>query len=133
MTSSARPRPQPTVLIVEDDLKLSRLLCRALRLDGFDVHAVADGLDALDHLRDRPYEAVVLDLGLPGVDGLSVCNTLRRNGSTVPILILTARDGMDDIAAGMQAGATDYLVKPVDLRTLAARIAAVADGTGTTV
>lgn len=126
MLESISSPPRPTVLVVEDDPKLSRLLCRALQIDGLDVHAVGDGLEALERLRDRPYGAVVLDLGLPGVDGLTVCTALRRHGSAVPVVILSARDDIDDVENGMRAGATDYIVKPCNLGLLASRVAALA-------
>lgn len=126
MLETVLPDPRPTVLVVEDDVKLARLLCRALQLNGLEAHAVGDGLAALERLRDGSYGAVVLDLGLPGVDGVTVCTALRRHGSTLPVVMLSARDDIDDVEAGMHAGATDYVVKPCDLDALCARVAALA-------
>lgn len=126
MLEAVPSAPRPRVLVVEDDPKLSRLLCRALQVDGLDAHAVGDGLEALERLRDRPYNAVVLDLGLPGIDGLTVCTALRRHGSAVPVIILSARDDTADVESGIRAGATDYIVKPCNLGLLTSRVAALA-------
>ena len=126
MLQTALQDHRPTVLVVEDDAKLSRLLCRALQLNGLDTHAVGDGFAALERLRDGSYGAVLLDLGLPGVDGVTVCTALRRQGRTLPVVMLSARDDIDDIEAGMHAGATDYIVKPCDLDSLCCRVAVLA-------
>ena len=114
--------PPPRVLVVEDDEKLAILLCRAFRDDGLLAEPVYDGVTALDRLCAEPFAAVLLDVGPPGLSGLEVCARLRRNGSTIPVIMLSARDGADDVVAGRRAGATDYFVKPFSLRDLAARL-----------
>lgn len=118
------------VLVVEDDRAVRDALDRALRAQGHDVRVAPDGLRALQALRDEPAELIVLDLGLPGADGLSVCRRLRADGDMTPILILTARDGVEDRVAGLDAGADDYLVKPFALAELTARIRALARRVG---
>lgn len=114
------------VLVVEDDRAVRDALDRALRAQGHAVRVAPDGLRALQALRDEPAELIVLDLGLPGADGLSVCRRLRADGDATPILILTARDAIEDRVAGLDAGADDYLVKPFALDELNARIRALA-------
>jgi len=103
------------LLIVEDDARLSRTLTRLLTADSHVVDAAATARDGLDlALGDAGFEAIVLDVGLPDGDGLSVCRDIRRSGSTIPILMLTARDTMADRVDGLDADADDYLVKPMD-------------------
>ncbi len=114
------------VLVVEDDRAVRDALDRALRAQGHEVRLAPDALRALQALRDDPVEVIVLDLGLPGADGLSVCRRLRADGDTTPILILTARDAVEDRVAGLDAGADDYLTKPFALDELSARIRALA-------
>ncbi len=113
------------VLVVEDDRAVRDALDRALRAQGHAVRVAPDGLRALQALRDEPVDLIVLDLGLPGADGLSVCRRLRADGDGTPILILTARDAVEDRVAGLDAGADDYLVKPFALDELNARIRAL--------
>ena len=116
---------RPTVLVVEDDGAVRRSLERALPLHGFDVRSATDGLAALDELaRDLP-DVMVLDVGLPGPDGVRVTERLRLDGIDVPVLMLTARDGVADRVAGLEAGADDYLTKPFALEELVARIRAL--------
>lgn len=110
--------PPPRVLVVEDEEKLSALLCRALRESGLDPEAALDGFTALRRLSADPFAAALLDVGLPGLSGLEVCARLRAAGSTMPLIMLSARDGIDDVLAGRRAGATDYLLKPFSLRDL---------------
>ena len=119
------------VLIVDDEPAVRAALDRALRLDGYDVTLAADGREALDRLADTRQDAVILDVAMPGMDGLEVCRRLRDAGDRTPVLMLTARDAIDDRVAGLDAGADDYLVKPFALKELKARLRALlrrADG-----
>ena len=113
------------ILLVEDDRGVRDAVDRALRAQGDEVVTAVDGLTALGHLRSQPVDLIVLDLGLPGADGLSVCRRIRADGDRTPILILTARDAVDDRVAGLDAGADDYLTKPFALEELLARIRAL--------
>ena len=114
------------LLIVEDDARLSRTLARLLTADSHVVDAATTARDGLDlALGDAGIEAVVLDVGLPDGDGLSVCRAIRRSGSTIPILMLTARDTVADRVDGLDAGADDYLVKPFAYPELSARLRAL--------
>jgi two-component system response regulator MprA len=112
------------ILIVDDDRALREALRRALTLAGYDTLLAADGEEALALAATRP-DAVVLDVGLPGIDGLQVCRTLRASGDRVPVLMLTARDAIADRIDGLDAGADDYLVKPFDVGELKARLRAL--------
>src|SRR5881227_2587041 len=116
--------PKPRVLVVEDDGEIAEVLRRSLRLDGYEVRLAGDGSDALQESSLFEPDAVVLDLGLPGVDGIEVCRRLRDEGD-VPILILTARDGVDARVEGLDSGADDYLVKPFERQELLARLRAL--------
>jgi two-component system response regulator MprA len=113
------------VLAVEDDPAVSASLERALRLEGYTVELCAGGYHALGRQHDDPADAVVLDLGLPDLDGLEVCRRLRSAGDRTPILMLTARDAVSERVAGLDAGADDYLVKPFALDELLARLRAL--------
>ena len=113
------------LLLVEDDPMIGASVERSLRAAGHAVDWAKDGVSAADALRGEPYEAVVLDLGLPGRGGLDVLRDLRRRGDRTPVLVATARDAVADRVAGLDAGADDYLVKPFDLAELAARLRAV--------
>ena len=112
----------PRVLVVEDDAKLARALERGLGAEGYDVATAGDGDAALERAGAEPFDAVVLDLMLPGTDGFEVCATLRRRGSPVPVLMLTARGDVADRIRGLDGGADDYLVKPFDFGELLARL-----------
>jgi two-component system response regulator MprA len=114
-----------TILVVDDDAKLRDSVDRALRANGYDVALADDGVDALAKLEASAFDAIVLDILMPGVDGLSVCRSLRESGSNVPILMLTARDAVSDRVAGLEAGADDYLIKPFALVELLARLKAL--------
>lgn len=113
------------ILLVEDDAILGDGILAGLRLADYAVDWVRDGEAARLALLDHPYDACVLDLGLPRRDGLSVLNDLRSRGSRLPVLILTARDTSADKIAGLDAGADDYLTKPFDLPELLARLRAI--------
>ena len=113
------------ILVVDDEPAVRSALDRALRLERYDVELAADGRAALDALAERRPDAVVLDVAMPGVDGLEVTRRLRAAGERVPVLLLTARDAVDDRVAGLDAGADDYLVKPFALRELHARLRAL--------
>jgi two-component system OmpR family response regulator len=113
------------LLIAEDDEKLSAALARGLRGEGYAVDLAANGEDALHQLRVYDYDAVILDVMIPAPDGVEVCRTLREEERWAPVLMLTARDGVDDRILGLDAGADDYLVKPFDFGELVARIRAL--------
>jgi two-component system response regulator MprA len=113
------------ILVVDDDPAVSGSLDRALRLEGYEVETAADGTEALRSLAVASPDAVVLDLQLPDVDGLEVCRRLRAVGDDTPVLMLTARDAVNDRVAGLDAGADDYLVKPFALAELLARLRAL--------
>jgi two-component system response regulator MprA len=113
------------ILVVDDEPAVRRALERALRLEQYDVELAEDGRQALDRLADRPADAVILDVMMPGIDGLEVCRRLRAAGDKTPILMLTARDAIDDRVQGLDVGADDYLVKPFALRELQARLRAL--------
>jgi two-component system response regulator PrrA len=113
------------VLIVDDDAAIRRSLTRALRLRGFAVTEADGGAAALDLLGRTPPDVLVLDITMPGVDGIEVCRTLRGNGSDLPVLVLSARDEVADRVAGLQAGADDYLIKPFALEELVLRLHAL--------
>jgi DNA-binding response OmpR family regulator len=113
------------LLVVEDEPALRATLVEALRGAEHAVDAAADGEQGLAWLLGAPYDLVVLDVGLPGMSGFGVCREARRSGLAVPILMLTARDTLEDKVAGLDAGADDYLVKPFELAELLARVRAL--------
>jgi two-component system, OmpR family, response regulator MprA len=115
---------RPRVLVVEDDLDIAGVLRRSLDKEGYEVRIAADGEAALDEAGVFEPDAVVLDLGLPKLDGVEVCRRLRSDGD-VPILILTARDALDARVEGLDSGADDYLVKPFERDELLARMRAL--------
>jgi DNA-binding response OmpR family regulator len=114
----------PRVLVVEDDEDIAQALQRSLRMEGYEVRCAADGEQALEHGHIFAPDLVILDLGLPRVDGLEVARTLRQGGD-VPILILTARDAVESRVEGLDSGADDYLVKPFERQELLARMRAL--------
>jgi DNA-binding response OmpR family regulator len=121
MNDFSRP---PRVLVVEDDQDIAEVLQRSLRMEGYEVRTASDGKLALEHSRSFTPDLVILDLGLPAVDGLEVARTLRA-GDDVPILILTARDAVESRVEGLDSGADDYLVKPFERQELLARMRAL--------
>ena len=120
------------LLVVDDEPALRESLARALMAEGYTVDTAADGVEALSSIAAAEPDAVVLDVLMPGLDGLAVCRTLRHEGRGLPILMLTARDAVDDRVAGLDAGADDYVVKPFALDELLARVRALLRRTGAT-
>lgn len=121
----------PRLLVVEDDLKVAEILTRYLRQEGYEVEAVSDGLEALTRVRTGWADLVVLDLTLPGLDGLDVCRRIRA-ADPVPIIIVSARVDEADRIVGLECGADDYLCKPFSPRELVARVRAVLRRVGET-
>ncbi|MEP7021541.1 MAG: response regulator transcription factor [Pseudonocardiales bacterium] len=113
------------ILVVEDDDKLRALLGRGLAEEGYAVDVASSGIDAVWQATEHPCDAVVLDLGLPDIDGFEVCRQLRDQGCWVPVLMLTALDGVDQRVRGLDVGADDYLVKPFAFEELVARLRAL--------
>jgi two-component system, OmpR family, response regulator MprA len=113
------------VLVVDDDFAIRESLDRSLRANGHSVQLANDGTEALSAIEGAPFDAVVLDVLMPGRSGIDVCRTLRADGNRVPILMLTARDTVPDRVAGLEAGADDYLVQPFALAELIARLRAL--------
>ncbi len=113
------------VLIVDDDRSLREALRRTLTLGGYETVSAGSGEEALAQVADAGPDALVLDVGLPDLDGLEVCRRLRQAGNRVPVLMLTARDAIEDRIDGLDAGADDYLVKPFDVGELKARLRAL--------
>lgn len=123
--ASRKKRDVVRVLIVEDEYRIVEILAASLRKAGFTADAVSTAADAAGALETIPYDIVILDLGLPDYDGLSVLTKARAAGRNVPILILTARDAIEDKVLGLDAGADDYLVKPFATTELIARVKAL--------
>lgn len=113
------------ILVVDDNLDLQSNLLDFFEIQGYQVDGASDGLKALQLLRTDSYDLVVLDVGLPGMDGLTLSRTLRAERMSVPILMLSARKAVDDRVMGLEAGADDYLVKPFSLKELSARVEAL--------
>src|SRR6266403_1790390 len=118
-------RMSTRILVVDDDPTVLRMLVRTLAAEGHEVEAAADGGAALAAVERHAPDAVVLDVAMPGMDGLAVCRRLRAGGFTAPVLLLTARDAVADRVAGLEAGADDYLLKPFAVEELLARLAAI--------
>ena len=118
--------PSVRVLVVEDEVRLAEFIQEGLNAEGFDVEVTHDGLDGLWRARERPYDAIVLDILLPGMNGYKVCRTLREEGVWTPILMLTAKTGEYDEAEALDTGADDFLSKPFSFVVLAARLRALA-------
>jgi two-component system response regulator MprA len=113
------------ILVVDDDRRITEVLRRVLAYEGYTVDVALRGDEALQRAIERPPDLVVLDIMLPGIDGLEVCRRLRASGNQVPILMLTAKDSIPDRVAGLDTGADDYLVKPIELEELQARVRAL--------
>ena len=113
------------VLVVDDERAVRESLERALKLEGYDVELAADGAEALHRLQAEQPDAIILDVLMPGMDGLDVARRVRRAGNRVPMLMLTAREAVEDRVAGLEAGADDYVTKPFALEELVARLRAL--------
>jgi two-component system, OmpR family, response regulator MprA len=113
------------VLVADDDRAIRESLARALDLEGYEVVPAVDGVESLTRVRKESFDALVLDVMMPGVDGLAVCRVLRADGDRTPVLMLTARQETADRVAGLDAGADDYLPKPFELDELLARLRAL--------
>jgi two-component system, OmpR family, response regulator len=113
------------VLVVEDEAKLAQVLARGLREEGYAIDVTGRGEEALWMAKANPYDAILLDVMLPGADGFEICRRLREIGVWSPVLMLTARDAVDDRVSGLDAGADDYLAKPFSFEELLARIRAL--------
>jgi two-component system response regulator MprA len=116
---------QARILVVDDEPAVQNALFRALTLERYEVAKATDGHEALERMGTTLYEAIILDIAMPRMDGLEVCTRLRESGDSTPVLMLTARGEVDDRVAGLDAGADDYLVKPFALRELLARVRAL--------
>ena len=133
MPTSPRPAPSPgpgapapaRLLVVDDDPLLRAAVGRALRLEGHEVVLAEDGIGAWQRLRHDVFDAVVLDVSMPRLDGLTLCRRLRDRHDRTPVLMLTARDGVPDRVGGLDAGADDYLIKPFSVAELGARVRAL--------
>jgi DNA-binding response OmpR family regulator len=125
--ASSTTAPARRVLLVEDEAAIRELLRLHLSLAGFAIEEVGDGQAALERLRTTPYDLIVLDVMLPGLDGITLCRTTRAQGANVatPILMLTALDTESDTVVGLESGADDYLTKPFGIRELMARVGAI--------
>jgi DNA-binding response OmpR family regulator len=121
MNGSSRPK----ILVIEDETKTARAIVNGLKTEGFVLSLAVTGEDGFFQLNDEPFDALVLDWMLPGRSGLEVLKTLRARGCKTPILLLTARDALEDRVTGLDGGADDYLVKPFALAELAARLRAL--------
>jgi DNA-binding response OmpR family regulator len=119
--------PKPTVLVVEDEQNIRELVCLHLGLENYDCVQAGDGEEALKLARSRSFDLVILDLMLPGLDGVTVCRAIRRDSANpdVPVLMLTARREESDKVVGLESGADDYLTKPFGVRELVARVRAL--------
>lgn len=115
----------PVILVVEDDPEMRLLLERGLAADGYDVRAVGNGVDALIMARNETISGSIVDVMLPGMSGFEICRRLRETEETFPILLLTARDAVEDRVFGLDSGADDYLTKPFDFTELSARMRAM--------
>jgi two-component system response regulator MprA len=124
-SATARAADTLTVLVVDDEAGVREMVASTLRFEHFGVVTAVDGLQGLLALSEHHVDAIVLDVGMPFVDGLEACRRIRAAGNLVPILMLTAKDAVDDRVAGLEAGADDYLVKPFALRELVARVRAI--------
>ena len=113
------------VLVVEDETRMAALIRQGLEEEAYAVDVVGNGAEVLDWVQSVAYDLLILDIMLPGLDGLAVCRDLRAQGYTLPILMLTARDTLDDKVTGLDSGADDYLIKPFAIQELTARLRAL--------
>lgn len=117
--------PKPSILIVEDEESIRKGLCDVFVYNGYDVDAASDGKEGLGKARTGRYHLVILDIMLPGLDGLTVCNEIRKIDRAQPIIMLTAKGDEEDVIRGLKLGADDYVPKPFSVRELVARVEAV--------
>ena len=110
------------ILIADDERDLNNIISKNLKMQGHSVDSVFNGLDALEYIRAGDYDAVILDIMMPGMDGLTVLRTMRRENNLTAVLMLTAKDSISDRVTGLDSGANDYLIKPFSLEELSARI-----------
>ena len=120
------------ILVVEDEQDLNRILAKTLTAEGYSVDTCFDGVEALDYLEGAEYDAIVLDVMMPRMDGFSLLAQMRESGNETPVIFLTAKDSVPDRVRGLDAGADDYLVKPFDIVELIARVESVLRRTGKT-
>ena len=120
------------ILVIDDDPSITSLLKRGLSYEGFKVQTAASGKEGLDVAREQPPDLIILDVMMPGIDGMEVCRRLRAADSALPIIMLTARDAASDQVLGLQTGADDYVIKPFTFEVLLARIKALLRRTETT-
>src|ERR671922_305602 len=113
------------ILVVDDERAVRESLRRALELEGYDVDLAGDGLEGLARVEESQPDVLILDVLMPGMDGLEMCRRLRRGGNRLPVLMLTARDAVENRVAGLDAGADDYVLKPFALEELLARVRAL--------
>ncbi len=125
LSSNSRDTGPMRILVVEDNSTMLDAIERGLLAEGFDVDTASNGLDGLWRAREFPYDAIVLDIMLPGINGYEMCRTLRSEQIVTPIVMLTAKDGDFDVAEGLDLGADDYLTKPFSFVVLVARLRAV--------
>lgn len=125
MTDTFNADQSPRVLVVEDDSSIITMLRRGLSLEGYEVSVAETGPQALDRSQSDQHDVIILDIMLPGINGVEVCRRLRAAGDETPILMLTARDDVDDRVSGLDAGADDYVVKPFAFPELLARLRAL--------
>jgi two-component system response regulator MprA len=123
--AAAGSGPAPRILVVDDEPAVRQALARALALERYEISLAADATQALELLREGSYEAILLDIMMPGMSGVELCRRIRSGGDRTPVLMLTAREAIDDRVAGLDAGADDYLAKPFALRELMARVRAL--------
>ena len=117
--------PQATLLVVEDDAKLRSVLERTLAFEGYEVTSCSDGVDGLEALTGSTFDAVIMDISMPYLDGIGLCRRMRERGHMEPVLFLTARTTIDDRVTGLDAGGDDYLTKPFSIEELLARLRAL--------
>jgi len=115
----------PAILVVEDDPAMRSLLERGLTAEGYEVHAIDNGVDALIAARTEQVAVAIVDVGLPGMSGFEISRRIRESGSPFPVILLTARDAVEDRVYGLDSGADDYLTKPFDFAELSARVRAL--------
>ncbi len=116
------------ILLAEDEMSLAKAVVSILKKNHYITEAVYNGVDALNYLKNGEYDAVILDVMMPGMDGISVLKQIREQGNTVPVIMLTAKTEIKDIVLGLDSGANDYLTKPFDVNELLARIRAMTRG-----